>query len=193
MKPITKSKDQLKKAASKIERMEKAASIDEYEGHWIDFLHELERSWNKLVSQLKASPKYQGWTRRGQVERLRKQDSLLSYLVNARGAEEHSVADISKRSPGGIGISPAEGNSLTLRNLRIEGGNISFEHDQPVRVDFIPGKMELLEVENRGRKYRVPSSHLGSPIESNDPVVIARLAIEFYESYFNEAEKFFVK
>lgn len=193
MKPITKSIDQLKKAASKIEKMEASTFIDEYEGHWIDFLHELERSWNKLISQLKASPKYQGWTRRGQVERLRKQDPILSYLVNARGAEEHSVADISRRSPGGIGINPAEGNSLTLRNLKIDGGNISFEHEQPVRVDFIPGKMELLEVENRGRKYDVPSSHLGSPLKSNDPVVIARLAIQFYESYFEEAENFFVK
>jgi ribosomal protein S15P/S13E len=193
MKPIDKPWEQLKKTSLEIEKMKCSTSLDEYEEHWKDYLHNLERSWNKLTSHLKKSPKFQGWNRRGQVEKLRKKDNLLSYLVNARGADEHSIEDITARESGGIGINPAEGNSLTLKNLTINGNDISFESEQAVRVDFIPGKIRLLPVSNRGRAYEVPSKHLSRVLKSSDPVEIAEIAVKFYTEFFKEAEAYFVK
>jgi ribosomal protein S15P/S13E len=193
MKPIEKPWEQLKKASLGIEKMKTSKSLDEYEEHWKDYLHNLERAWNKLTSHLKKSPKFQGWNRRGQIEKLRKQDNLLSYLVNARGADEHSIEDITTKESGGIGINPVQGNSLTLNNLTINGGDISFESVQAVRVDFIPGKIRLLPITNRGRTYEVPSQHLGHTLKSADPVELSELAINLYTGYFKEAEEYFVK
>lgn len=45
--------------------------------------------------------------REGKFESLRKKDQLLSYLINARGADEHTVNEIVGRESGGIGINPA--------------------------------------------------------------------------------------
>jgi len=134
MQPIDKPWKQLRKAESYIEKMATASSLGEYEEYWKEFLHNLERSWNKLTSHLKRSPKYQGWVERGKTEKLIRQDQLLSYLVNARGAEEHSVADISKQQPGGIGINPAFGNSLHINNLEINNGQIHIDSNQPTAV-----------------------------------------------------------
>jgi hypothetical protein len=193
MQPIDRPWEQLRKAESYIEKMTTASSLGEYEEYWKEFLHNLERSWNKLTSHLKRSPKYQGWVERGKTEKLRRQDQLLSYLVNARGAEEHSVADISKQQPGGIGINPAFGNSLHINKLEINNGQIHIDSDQPIRIDFIPGKVELLSVENRGRTYDIPSQHIGNDIKTNDPVEIAKLGVAFYKAYFEKAESHFVK
>lgn len=193
MQPIDKPWEQLRKAESYIEKMTTASSLGEYEEYWKEFLHNLERSWNKLTSHLKRSPKYQGWVERGKTEKLRRQDQLLSYLVNARGAEEHSVADISKQQPGGIGINPAFGNSLHINKLEINNGQINIDSNQPIRIDFIPGKVVLMSVENRGRTYDIPSQHLGNDIKTNDPVEIAKLGVAFYKTYFEKAESHFVK
>ena len=193
MQPIDKPWGQLTKAESYIEKMIAASSLNEYEEYWKEYLHNLERSWNKLTSHLKRSPKYQGWVERGKTEKLRRQDQLLSYLINARGAEEHSVADISKQQSGGIGINPAFGNSLHINKLEVNNGQIHIDSDQPIRVDFIPGKVVLLNVENRGRTYEVPSQHLGNHLESNDPVEIAKLGVAFYRAYFEKAEEHFVR
>lgn len=193
MQPIDKPWEQLRKAESYIEKMTTASSLGEYEEYWKEFLHNLERSWNKLTSHLKRSPKYQGWVERGKTEKLRRQDQLLSYLVNARGAEEHSVADISKQQPGGIGINPVFGNSLHINKLEINNGQVHIDSDQPIRIDFIPGKVELLSVENRGRTYDIPNQHIGNDIKTNDPVEIAKLGVAFYKAYFEKAESHFVK
>jgi len=192
MKPIDRPWEQLKKASLEIEKMKSSTSLGEYEEHWKDYLHNLERAWNKLISHLKKSPKFQGWNRRGQIEKLRKQDNLLSYLVNARGADEHSIEDITAKEPSSIGINPAEGSSLTLKSLTFNGNDISVESDQAVRIEFISGKVRLLPITNRGRVYEVPLKHFGQDLKSSDPVELAELAVNFYTEYFKEAEAYFV-
>jgi len=193
MKPIDKPWEQLKKAEAFIQKMSSAKSLDEFEEYWIDFLHQLERSWNKLHSHLRRSPKYQGWVERGRTGKLRKKDELLSYLKNARGAEEHTIADISKKTLGGMGIRPAVGGSVHIKSMVIENGKISIDADRPLILEFKPGKLSLLEVENRGRIYSVPQNHLGKAIEDQNPISLAKLGIAFYKEYFEKAEKHFVK
>ena len=193
MKPLIKPTEQLEKTKLFIDKMKNASTSAQYEEAWIDFLHNLERIWNKTVSHLKRSPKYQGWTLRGKAETLRRKDPLLSYLINARGAEEHTIADITGREPGGIVINPAEGTALTIKEMTIDDGKISINADNPIKIEFIPSKMKLLPVINRGRKYDLPTSHLGESIDDKNPIEIARLAIKFYEGYIEEAEKHFVK
>ena len=102
---------------------------------------------------------------KGKYEQLRKKDPLLVYLINARGADEHTVNEIVSREPGGIGINPAEGNSLYIEEMTINKGTISIKSPQKIRVDFIPARTKLLPVVNRGRTYPIPISHRGTPID----------------------------
>lgn len=182
---------ELTKARAAITAMRKAQSLDDFEEHWKEFLGRLERIWNKASSHFGKSPKWNGW--KGKTEGLRKTDSLLSYLVNARGAEEHTVNEVVGREPGGIGINAAEGNSLYIERMEINGGNIFIQSPQRIRVDFIPAKTTLLPVTNRGRIYPVPTTHLGTTVDPSNVISIAEAGVQFYEGFLLEAEKYFVK
>jgi hypothetical protein len=193
MQPLDKPKAKLEKARSDIESMRKAQDFDSFEEAWHRFLHRLERVWNKTSYHLSRSPKYQGRTVRGRTEKLRKKDILLSHLINARGADGHTIEEITGRKPSEIRVNSAVGSALYIKQMSINKGNMFIESDRPIRVEFIPGRVELLPVTNRGRIYDPPRSHLGNRLLSIEPVVIAELGFIFYEDYIKQAEKFFVK
>jgi hypothetical protein len=182
---------ELAKAKACIEGMHNARSLDEFEEHWQNFLHRLERVWNKASHHYCKSPKWNGW--KGKYEQLRKKDPLLSYLVNARGADEHTVNEITSRKPGGIGINPAEGNGLYIEEMTINKGHVSISSPQKIRVDFIPARTVLTAVINRGRTYPVPTSHRGNPVDPAKVTDIAETAVEFYKEFLDEVEAYFVK
>ena len=162
-----------------------------YEECWREYLRRIERSWNKITNHYGKSPKWDSW--QGKIVQKRRQDSLLAYLVNARGADEHSVSDIVTKQSGGIGINPAFGNEI--RNLRIESkdGVLDIKSDTPLKIEFLPDKVSLLPVANRGRTYPVPVSHLGQVVDSANVVDIATLGLRFYENALSQAEAYFVK
>jgi hypothetical protein len=176
---------------SAIHGMISAKTLDEFEEHWKTFLHRLERVWNKAQAHFGRSPKWHGWA--SKYERARKTDPLLSYLVHARGAEEHSVEEIVGREPGRIGINPAEGRSLHIKRMEQRDGKLLIESDQPLMIEFIPARTKLLPITNRGRQYPVPTSHLGKPCDPQAVTALARLAATYYRSALSEAEAFFVK
>lgn len=182
---------ELKTAQLQIDAMRQVGSLDEFEEHWKEFLRRLERVWYKATNHFSRSPKWNGW--KGKYEQARKKDPLLSYLKNARGADEHTVGEISEREPGGIGINPAEGNSLYIEKMTINRGVINIQSPQKIRIAFIPAKMKLLPVTNSGRIYKVPTEHFGAKINPKNVIEIAEIAIEFYSKFLEEAEKYFVK
>lgn len=182
---------ELSKARVAITAMREAKSLDEFEEHWKEFLGRLERVWNKAFSHFGKSPKWSGW--KGKAEGLRKTDPLLSYLVNARGAEEHTVNEIVGREPGGIGINAAEGNSFYIERMEINDGNIFIQSPQRIRVDFIPARTTLLLITNRGRTYPVPTAHLGAAVDPNNVIQIAEAGAQFYEGFLAQVEGYFVK
>ncbi|GED78413.1 MULTISPECIES: hypothetical protein [Pseudomonas] len=183
---------ELEKALKSIEEMEHAKSLDDFEEAWKAYLFRIERSFNKAQAHFKKSPKWDAWW--GKYKRLRSSDELLAYLINARGAEEHSVEEIVGRDGGGIGINPAHGNSLYIESLTTDAfGNIQIRSPQAIKIDFIPEKTKLLPVLNRGRTYPTPHMHLGKPIDASDVCGVARLAHNFYSSFLLEAELYFVK
>lgn len=191
MKKSEQPRIELAKAQACIEGMRNSRSLDEFEEHWKSLLNRLERIWNKTFHHFSRSPKWNGW--KGKYEQLRKKDPLLSYLVNARGADEHTVNEITTRELGGIGINPAEGNSLYIENMAINRGHISIQSPQKIRVDFIPAKTVLAAVVNRGRTYPAPRSHRGNPIDPTKVIDVAETAVEFYRGFLDEVEAYFVK
>ncbi len=182
---------ELARAREAIASMRASQSVEQFEEQWKEFLRRLERSWNKARAHFGKSPKWNGW--QGRIENLRRTDPLLSYLVNARGAEEHTVNEISSRQPGGFGVNAAEGNSLYIERMQFNNGVVSIKSPQRLKIEFFPARMTLLPVVNRDRIYGIPTSHLGTQLDPSNVVEVAQSALAFYEQTLNEAEAFFVK
>ena len=182
---------ELDRARAALDAMRSSKTLEEFEENWKDFLRRIERTWNKVTAHFGKSPKWDVW--RGKFEALRKTDQLLSYLVNARGAEEHTVNEVMGREPGGIGINPAEGNSLYIERMEVNNGKITIQSPQKLRIEFIPARATLVPIVNRGKTYSVPTNHLGGRIEPSDVLAVADAALAFYRDALEQAEKFFVK
>src|SRR5580765_4038702 len=179
--------------------MRAAQSLVDFDEHWKQFLHRTERAWNKTHAHYGRSPKWGNWV--AKFERERRQDPLLSYLCNARGAEEHTTAEITGREPGGIGIGLADGvgvqpdGSIHIEHLTISTtpNRIEVQSTQALKITFQPERVRMEPVTNRGRLYPVPTAHLGGQIDSNSLATVAEVALKYYESVLSQAEGFFVK
>lgn len=183
--------EELRYAEAAAEAIRAARSIEEFERQWKEFLRRLERVWSKMTAHFGRSPKWSGWC--GKIEAARKADQMLSYLVNARGAEEHTVNEIRAKVPGGIGINAAEGKSLFIERMEMRDGVLSIHSPQALKIDFLPARMTLLPVANRGRTYAVPAKHLNQPIDGGDVQAVAQAALASYRGALADAESFFVK
>jgi hypothetical protein len=119
-------------------------------------------------------------------------DALLSYLRNARGAEEHGIDPIAVQTRGGTVIDAvAPGGAIHIDELKYDGRSISIKSGQPLRIRIDAARYTLLDVVNHGKRYAVPTSHLGSPLSGSDPVTLARAGLAFYEEFLSQAEQEF--
>jgi hypothetical protein len=177
---------QLARAKSSIDSMKNSRSLEEFEEHWKSFLHSLERVWSKALHKY---AKENGWQKlKVKSEQVRKEDPLLAYLRNARGADEHTIHEIVSREPGGIGINAAEGNSLFIEHMEVSRDKILIKSPQKIRVDFIPGKTKLLPIVDRGQTYPVPTSHLGESVDPTNVIEVAEKAAKFYEGVLDKMD-----
>jgi len=141
----------------------------EYEKAWREFLHHIERVWVKTQAVVYDMP---NWKKiESEVLQLRKHDSLLAYLQQARNVDEHSISDVVKEwEPCFRAKQKCDRVELTWK-----------EWDRP-----------LLPVKNRGVVYSPPTNHLGNDIEclkhkgKAEPRVIAELALKFYCDFLNK-------
>jgi hypothetical protein len=179
---------ELDKARHEINLMRDSKKLSEFEEHWKEYLRRLRRVWNKACDEFRRNSKWNGW--RGSYEQERKKDPLLSYLINARDADEHTIGEITEQVPGGIGINPATGNSIYIEKMEIKNNSISINSPQDIRIDFIPGRVKLLPVTNYGRVYAVPTHHLGNPVDPADVIAIANLGFQYYTEFLKAARSF---
>lgn len=154
---------ELDHARAALGAMESSHDLDAFERSWKEFLHRIERVWNKSEAHFKRSPKWNGW--KGTHETLRRTDSLLSYLVNARGAEEHTVEPITERTGSQLSFQAGPTGSALIRRIAItKEGQLLVDGEGSLEVSFSPERIRLLPILNRGRSYAVPSQHLGKGI-----------------------------
>lgn len=174
-----------------IDAMNRAATLDDFERQWKLYLHHVERCFSKATAHFQKSPKWGGW--HGKYVAIRKEDPLLMYLVQARGADEHTVEDIVEKTFSRMTIdAPPGSKTLHIKRLVIKGGAIT-ELDTPGGsiVKHEPARTRLLPVVNRGRKYEIPTSHLGKKLDPENVPELARIGVEFYRSFLAAAEAFF--
>ena len=186
-------------ARDAIQQMRNAHAVDEFEEHWKHFLRRLERVWSKVRAHYGRSPKFGNWS--ASFEEARRKDPLLSYLCNARGAEEHTVTEITDREPGSIAIGLADGvgvqpdGSVLVKDLRISFGpdDLHVQSAQPLKFAFRAARIRMAAVTNRGRLYPVPAAHNGHQLDPNDLLDVANTALAFYANAVAAAEALFAK
>jgi hypothetical protein len=172
---------ELQRACESRDALAKTAHLVELDERWRETLRCIERTWNKLQAEMRQNSKWQGWPPRGEFISTRRDDPLLKYLTNARGADEHGIAALTELKPGHLSINPAEGTELNIGKLIIENGTITeLKSPQPLRLEIEPGKAVLAAVVNRGTNYPVPTEHLGLLLPASDPVTIASAGIKYY-------------
>lgn len=183
---------ELSKAKEAISEMDGAKSLADFEEAWKKYLFRLERCFNKGQAHFKKNPKWDAWW--GTYKRARSTDQLLSYLKNARGAEEHSIEEIVERIPDSATINPANGRSLFINHLSTDAfGRInSISSPQPLSIVFHPARVTLLPVVNRGVKYPIPTIHLGEEVDPSDVSAIAKKGHAFYSGFLSAAEDYFI-
>lgn len=145
----------------------------DYDRAWRDFVISIDRAWKKLKSEAYGRKK---WKKiESEVERMRKKDSLLKYLVQARNVAEHSKDPL---------IQDWEPN-LRVQNI---SGKLKFE--------FVKFDRPLLPVKNRGTIFNPPNEHFGKKLEhyrtkknKPDAVLVAELAAHYYVDIMNKTLK----
>ena len=188
MKKFNQPREELARAWRAIEDMKRSTSLDDFEEAWKEFLHRIERVWSKSESHFARHGAWAGW--RGKFLDQRKNDPLLSYLRNARGAEEHTIAEITARQPGGIKIGatgPAKLYSLVIA----EDGRVFADATGPMYIQALPERVVLKEVINRGIAHPPPTAHLAAPIDPGQVPRLAELAHAYYERFLDAAGAYF--
>lgn len=183
---------ELNKAKTSSTNIKNSKNLDEIDESWKDYLYQLERVWSKSQAHFKKSPKWNGW--QGRYKQLRTKDELLAYLINARGAEEHTVEEITQKQAGGIGLNPLiPGGKVVINDLRLgpKGEILNMDLGENIIVAFTPSRVKLLPITNRGVIYPIPQSHLGKEIDSTNLVSISEAGTKFYEDFLNAANAHF--
>lgn len=182
---------ELERARKAIADMRQAGSLEDLEECWKEYLRRLERIWSKSVSHFGKSPKWNGW--QGPYLKLRKNDPLLSYFINARGAEEHTVAEITTRSPGSFSVKNDGNGTTRIDRLSIVNGKVVEISGTGFYAEFVPERVKLLPITNRGVRHPVPTEHLSRPVDPENLLEIAEKGVEFYATFLAQAEAFFIQ
>jgi hypothetical protein len=170
--------------------MEQSSTLDVLEYLWKEYLTHLERVWYKAQAHYRKSPKWPNW--RQKYEKERKNDPLLSYLRTARGKHEHTLEEITSQDTGSIQIAAGATGTGTVKNIAINNGVLSADVTSgTISIIFDPAKVRILPLVYRGRNYEVPKTHLGSALDPDNVIDLAKKGAEYYERFLNEAEEYF--
>lgn len=170
-------------AAEAIAEMQAAADLERYEKAWLDYLHYLDRGWNKVEKHL-AGVNQQKLSHARQI---RKSDALLSYLMHARNVDEHTIRQVVAKRPGSLKLTGGPGGGTIHRGVFSGDGQVSnLVYEGSLDIKFMPERMEIMGVTDRGVFYDLPTSHLNVPLKSLIPHELARLALDHYISTLND-------
>ncbi len=152
---VDKASRRLEKASICLKRMEHSRSFDEFESAWTDFLIALNTIHTALEQGAKTNPQSSLWYGGKKTERHK--DALLSYLHQAKNADEHGIEPITAYMPGGVKI--GEGAQLSVIAKTIDHhGKISLEA-HPIEspgIEIITPSAKLIPVRNRGNVFVPP-------------------------------------
>ena len=150
--------------------------------HWSDFLIHLELCFIKAergCQDIKNSfQPFQGY-----YKKLRKEDSLLSYLKNARDAVVHDnivIVDLEI-------VSRQVVDYVELEVVDKEGNRRKERHP------MFPSRIKLKTFNINGKAWNPPKTHLNRLLLcEKEPLEVAFLGIKFYDDFLKETKRKFV-
>ncbi|MDB5616218.1 hypothetical protein [Tardiphaga sp.] len=145
--------------------------LDEIEMHWAYFLVNFERIFHRIAAA--AGGPGDAWY--GRVATFRKTDPLLKYLLHARNADEHGIADVTQQKPEQIrevGVTPISPNDAT---------------ELTVHFDVVDPHVALTDVIDRSVSYSVPTTFRGGAIATAHPLNVGLLALSYAAEVLSEA------
>lgn len=183
--PLRRSKAELRAAERAVQRMREAGSYEEYAEAWQTFLDRLEKVWVKAERECQDHrTRFEPW--QAKFKASRRDDELLRYLHQARHADQHTVQPITAHSAGGfqLALPPATTVKVEIDWAR---GRVTVTGPASEVRPLGPGYL-LLPIQNRGRDYPPPKSHLGADTREADPLAVAELGLAFYRGFLDAAE-----
>ena len=192
MMKLVQARKELGNAKNALMLLQDSSSLDEYINYWNTTLYNIEKCWKKSEIECKEfKNKFEPW--QGKYKRLRKKDQLLKYIKNARDADNHSIEEFIEKKPPSTKFDYANEEDKDKPITKFSLVNGVFSHEgPPLKVTFLPERVECVPFINLGTKYDVPELHNGEYIKNNkNPFVLATLAIKFYESYLDAIENHF--
>lgn len=168
--PLVETAKELKAADAAYRKMVQIGihNFHEYERAWRDFLHCIDRAWNKTCAEARGR---KNWQRiESEYGNLRKTDPLLKYLVHARNVSEHTISPLIKEWKPNLKLTPV---------------------DDKLRIEWDGWDRPLLPITDRGTLFNPPKKHLGKPWGHyrrkgvSEPRTAAELAMKFYVGMLN--------
>lgn len=150
---------------------------------WTDFILACGVIFSALEKGAKSNPKSTFWY--GTKKHIRKTDPLLSYIRDARNAEEHGIDQITKVAAKSI-VLKHQGSAVTLRS---DGKNWNVERVSGPPFEWQEPKLVLQTVydDRFNQKSDPPKSHLGIDLGDQEPKTVSALALTYVESLIREA------
>jgi hypothetical protein len=190
---IGKARTRLQKARESLDRAKSSKDFGEFTSAWTDFL----TATNNIHSTLRAGAQSNATSRQwvGGKKRIRTQDPLLSYLHQARNADEHGIEPVAELVPASLSISGAE--IAKVQRVDRDGNNFNITLHPHIKelptVTWNPATVKLIPVFdkrfNPTPKFDPPAEHLGNKLLDTSPVGIGELCLAYYSSLIDEAEK----
>ena len=185
--PLKQARAELTAAHKCIASMKSATDMESFEAEWRSFLNCLEKLWVKVERSCQPYKNaFQPW--QGKYSALRKDDDLLRYLKAARHADNHSIQDVAKMNPGVETLRFTNPQGGYIKHMTITNGRISAYEGDPMIHEVTPPQPVVVEVVNSGVTFEPPKLHLGAPIPSLHPLLLAVLGLKFYSSFFQDVK-----
>jgi len=176
-----------------LDRMAAATTFDEYAHEWTGFLYQLERLWERAFQFYKPAPWFQKVS--PTYSKLRRKDSLLRYLKQARNAATHTLQG-SLASSLNVAVREKYGRPFQLSQIKtsIEDGCLTIDLESrelllDLDASVSRGAPSLARVLCRGKWYNPPKSHLGNQLPTQNPVVVGKIGLDFCLSFISELNR----
>jgi hypothetical protein len=204
---VEQAKERLEVADEALAKLRDATVTESFKGirkEWTNFLLAGAAIYSKLEQGAKSNGKSAAWF--GRIKKIRKDDELLRYIHHARNSDYHGIAPVVREGnsvevllPSVHPFAPPPSLHATLpegfdpKEFWIEGHESITGRKVPMKV-LMKKYLAIVRVkdEKHGDIFDPPTMHLGEPIEVDEPLGIAMLAINYLRDLVAEAEHYVV-
>lgn len=182
---VQQAEARLMRAREALTEMERATRFSDLDSSWSNFLVASKLAFAKLGAGAKGDDASEGWFWQKLGEQ--RADPLLSYLFQARNAEEHGLERSIEHA---YDIRVVEGVSLEVDATFESNGDVTFHktHSPDEVVHFaLKGTLKPVVDIRSGRTFWPPAEHLGSPLRDTSAFGVADAAMAYLEQLISEA------